>query len=317
MPAFRIQAKTFVLTYPQATNIPDKEDLHNFLLNFFPSKLVTGKEYHEDGNQHFHAVIHFNERRDIRDAHYFDFMDHHPNIQSCRSIARAVAYATKDGDYINLGFDIAQEQEDVFTVVREEVNQSTNATEAITNTISRTGTRGLRMYHQIASYIERIMRPTAVHFPMRPYPEAFRIMDPYLLGVLTKFIADFSTGRGERGDRRSLWLTGDTRLGKTVLARSLGNHWYMGSGWNIENYDDEAEYGVLDDIPWETLKYNYKGLMGLQLDVVVTDKYKKKTTILGGRPVIIITNDLPEFSETEWRWLAGNVTFAPITTKLF
>ena len=120
-----------------------------------------------------------------------------------------------------------------------------------------------------------------------------------------------------RGDRKSLWIYGPSRLGKTVLARSLGYHWYMQGAWNVDAYDDEADYGVLDDIPWENLQRYYKGLLGIQMDVTVTDKYKKKSVITHGRPVIVITNELPTFTVAEAAWLETNVVFHFINDKLY
>lgn len=313
----RFQGKTFLLTYAQAERIESKEALHEHLLTFLPEKLITCRETHADGGVHYHAVLRFTARQDFRDERRFDWQGHHPNIASVAAPKKAVEYVAKDGDYINHGFTIEAQQEDIFTVLNEEIQLGTNAKEVIRNTIARTGTRGLRLYNQIAAYTDRMMRPIAKHQPLKQYPQDFRILDPLLLGYITSFINDFQQGSGERGNRKSLWMHGPSRLGKTVLARSLGTHWYMGGGWNVKNFDDDADYGVMDDLTWDQLKYNYKGLLGLQLDVVVTDKYQHKSNIRGGRPVIVLTNVLPDFTAEEWAWLAANVNFVGIGTKLY
>lgn len=173
------------------------------------------------------------------------------------------------------------------------------------------------MYMQISGYVDRMMKPSAIHLPVKVFPGEFRIRCPFLAGVITQFIEDASVGRADRGNRRSLWLHGPSRYGKTVLARSLGIHWYMNGGWNVDNLDDDADYGVLDDLTWDQLKYNYRGMLGLQRDVVVTDKYKKKSNVKGGRPVIVLTNELPEFTNYELAWLAINVTFVEIAEQLY
>ncbi len=312
----RFQGKTFLLTYAQAERIESKEALHEHLLTFLPEKLITCRETHANGGVHYHAVLQFATRQDFRDERRFDWQEHHPNIVVARAPKRAVEYVAKDGDYINVGFNIERTL-DVFEVLNEEIQSSANATEAIRNTIARTGTRGLRLYNQIAAYTDRMMRATAKYDPLLAYPRDFRILDPLLLGYIAAFINDFQAGAGPRGNRKSLWMHGPSRLGKTMLARSLGTHWYMGGGWNVDNFDDTAEYGVLDDLTWDQLKYNYKGMLGLQLDVVVTDKYKKKSNIRGGRPVIVLTNVLPDFTAEEWAWLATNVNFVGIASKLY
>jgi len=305
------------LTYAQADRIASKEALHEWLLTYFPQKLITCREQHENGGVHYHAVLQFATRQDFRDERRFDWQGHHPNIVTVRAPKRAVEYVAKDGDYINMGFTIEALKEDIYEVLAEEIGLNTNPTEVVRNTIGRTGTAGLRLYNQIASYADRMMRPRAMHLPKKIYPEEFRIADPFLLGCITAFIQDVAVGRGDRDNRKSLWIHGPSRLGKTVLARSLGTHWYMNGGWNIENFDDDAEYGVLDDLTWDQLKYNYKGMLGLQQDVVVTDKYKKKSNIKGGRPVIVLTNTLPDFTADEWAWLGVNVTFVAVINRLY
>ena len=91
----------------------------------------------------------------------------------------------------------------------------------------------------------------------------------------------------------------------------------MGFAWNVDNFDDSAEYGVLDDLSWDQLKYNYKGMLGCQRDIVVTDKYRHKRTIRHGRQVIVCTNALPDFEEHERGWLEANVKFVHIESKLY
>ena len=59
---FRIAAKTFLLTYPQANDIPTKEFLNDFLRtrgDVPPIALMVCRELHADGNQHYHAVIQY------------------------------------------------------------------------------------------------------------------------------------------------------------------------------------------------------------------------------------------------------------------
>lgn len=314
---FRVHAKNIFLTYPQAFNIISKELLHAFLMSKGPTKCIVSREEHQDGNQHFHCLLGWDDKKNIQSATYFDYQGHHPNIQAARNTRKTIKYIIKENDYINEGWIIQEDAEDIFEVLHELVQAGGQATEIIRETIGRTGTRGLKLYNQIAAYADRMTRPQVVYMQKKDYPADFRVMDIALLAKIQAFIADFMQGSTERGNRKSLWLYGPSRLGKTVLARSLGMHWYMCSAWNIEQYSDDAEYGVLDDIAWESLKFYYKGIMGMQQDVTVTDKYKKKSVIKGGRPVIIVTNELPDFTANEWTWLNANVSFHHVATALF
>ena len=184
----------------------------------------------------------------------------------------------------------------------EEIGCNNDTTECIMRIIQRSGIKGLRMYHQIAAFVDRMAKPVMLHEPLRDFnatnfPGLFR--DVHLLGIFTGFRLQLFADNDERLGRKSLWITGASRLGKTVLARSLGEHWYMNSSWNLEAHDDRASYGILDDIEWESMKRYYKGILGCQTDITVTDKYKKKSKIRHGVPVIVITNNLPDFTAEE------------------
>lgn len=315
---FRICGKYIFLTYAQAERIPTKEDLFAFLRDKHPTKIVVAKEDHQDGGQHFHALLYFAREFDSRNVAVFDFMGHHPNIQKAGAPKRTLAYVVKDGDYVNIGFTMPEaEKEDLFTVIQEEMETGNEPTAVIRAVMARTGTAGLRLYNNVAAYIDRVMVPSVVHQPRRDWILAFPVLGPELTLALTQFVEDVAVGFGDRGERKSLWITGPSRLGKTDLARSLGTHWYMCTAWNVDCYSDNAEYGVLDDIEWPGLQRYYKGIMGLQAHVTVTDKYKKKSVIRGGKPVIILSNELPVFTVQEALWLEANVNFVHVGRRLY
>lgn len=316
--AFRFQGKYAFLTYAQADGL-SKDAIIWALRDKVPSPeaWAVGEEEHQDGGKHFHAILRYAERVDIRDARFWDVEGFHPNIQSARGWKQVLQYCIKGGDYISDGFEVGQVKVDIFTVVKEEVARDGTVTECITAIMERTGTAGLRLYNQIQGYVERVKKPLAVHQIKKYYPDDFLAVDDVLGGHLHKFLTDMAMGPGMRGNRKSLWIYGPSRMGKTVLARSLGSHWYMMGAWNVECYDDRADYGVMDDIDWDNLKRYYKGIMGLQQDVTVTDKYKKKSVINGGRPVIMVSNALPTFTVDEAAWLERNVSFHYVGTPVF
>ncbi|AUM61783.1 Rep [uncultured virus] len=317
-PMFRLQGKHIFLTYAQAERIENKETLLWALRDKIPSPTAwaIGKENHADGGVHYHVLLGYENRIDIRDMRFYDVEGHHPNAQSVRSTKNVLTYVTKEGDTLIHNFNQVRD-EDIYEALIDEILMNTNATDAIKGVLARTGTKGLRLFNQIQGYTDRMMRPSAKHSALEVYPDAFPGVDDQLGAKLLKFNQDVAKGVAYRGDRKSLWLYGPSRLGKTVLARSLGTHWYMLMQWNIDAHDDDAEYGVLDDIDWDSLKRYYKGMMGCQSDITVTDKYKKKTIIQHGRPVIILTNELPIFSVAEASWLEANVVFHYVGHKLY
>lgn len=317
---FRVQGKHIFLTYPQADWIESREVLLWELRNKIPTptKWAVAEERHGDGAKHYHVLLSYEPRVDIRDERFWDVAGRHPNIQAARNWKQVLAYVLKeDQEPLVHGFARPEEEVDIWTVVREEMGHHDNPTRALEVIIDRTGTKGLKLYNQIAAFVDRMMRVKAMHTPVMNWPLDFLLVDVVLDNKIARFMQDFAAGSGPREGRKSLWLTGASRMGKTMLARSLGNHWYMNGSWNVDCYDDQADYGILDDIPWESMQRYYKGILDLQMDITVTDKYKKKSVIKHGKPVIMITNELPIFSLYESTWLEANVEFHHVTERLY
>lgn len=88
-------------------------------------------------------------------------------------------------------------------------------------------------------------------------------------------------------------VIGKTRLGKTVWARSLGNHIYWNGIGTISSCDwVGASYIVVDDTEWEFFKCK-KQLLGAQYQFSSTEKYRAITTITFGKPCIYLCNEDP------------------------
>lgn len=117
-------------------------------------------------------------------------------------------------------------------------------------------------------------------------------------------------------------MYGQTRLGKTLWARSLATHAYFGGLFSLDEPLDGAEYAVFDDLQggfefW----HSYKFWLGAQTQFYATDKYKGKKLINWGRPSIYICNDHPFANanalKIDTNWIEGNCEIVEITTPLF
>lgn len=118
---------------------------------------------------------------------------------------------------------------------------------------------------------------------------------------------------------KSLIIWGDSRLGKTLWARSLGEHAYFGGLYSMDEPIHEARYGVFDDIMGGLDFFpGYKQWLGGQKCFYVTDKYKGKKYIEWGRPAIWVANADPRGAKTaDIEWLEANCTIVRITTPIF
>jgi len=92
---------------------------------------------------------------------------------------------------------------------------------------------------------------------------------------------------------------------------------YWNGQFNIDDWNDNAKYAVLDDLNIQFLP-NYKFWFGAQKSGVLTDKYRKKRTVEWGRPLIWVGNDDPRrASNVDYEWMLLNTIFVEITEPLF
>lgn len=107
---FRIQSKSFVLTYSnceqQNWQVFDKEALLQHIKDLGrmePTSIAVCQEAHQDGSTHFHALVVYPRRKDIGNPLYFDYHGVHPTIEKCRSIEASLIYIKKDGNFLTFG----------------------------------------------------------------------------------------------------------------------------------------------------------------------------------------------------------------------
>lgn len=102
---FRVDAKNFAITFPATSALPfNKHELLDHL-STLPGVNYTlvCKELHESGVPHYHALVMFSRRKNIRDPRFFDFMGAHANVQAVRNLRQWIDYVKKDGDFCEHG----------------------------------------------------------------------------------------------------------------------------------------------------------------------------------------------------------------------
>lgn len=117
---------------------------------------------------------------------------------------------------------------------------------------------------------------------------------------------------------KALVLLGRSRMGKSQWARSLGDHCYFHSLFNIDDFRDDASYAVFDDIDFEHFPH-YKAWFGGHEDpITITGKYRAHKTITWGKPVIWVNNfDIRNSLRVDREWLDDNCVFVDVQTPLF
>lgn len=304
----RFQSAQYFLTYPRCDE--GIESLWAYLITYEPNgakpvKLLIAEETHEDGGKHLHAYVKYNEKLNSRNPRLFDFNGHHGNYQTARSAKAVIGYCTKDGNY-KANFDIK-----VKISIKQLIEECSSPDQFINEVVSHCPDLAIRSFSNVRSLAEWKFRVGAAKEPLRPLTE-FEIPD-----AVTGWITDLENHTVGERDMQCLWLWGPSRLGKTQLARSIGKHIYIQGIWNFDNLSDDAKYCVIDDVEWDSIKYNMRQLVGIQSDVTFTGKYKRPTTFKWGIPTIFVTNELPIFSFSEQTYMDVNCLFVHIKDKLF
>lgn len=119
----------------------------------------------------------------------------------------------------------------------------------------------------------------------------------------------------------SLFLGGNTRIGKTSWIRSLGSHSYFHGSFNIDEYVDGAMYHVWDEFVWKFLPQR-RSWFSSQLRIGINPKYgKPRTLVIGGAPSIFLYNadndPYLDMLPAEKDFINGNVKNIWLTKALF
>jgi len=89
---------------------------------------------------------------------------------------------------------------------------------------------------------------------------------------------------------------------------------------NLDVWDPQAEYIILDDIEWEYLP-SKKPFFGAQREFTLTDKYRKKRKVLWGKPCIYLFNPdadpMPKLQGAERSWYEGNTVLIRLNGNLY
>ena len=279
------------------------EDFRDALLQvvwdkgWIADKWIVAREYHENGEPHFHAYIKLDKKINLKDPRAFDlaYEDavYHPNIQGTRSDKKVINYVKKDGDWIS-NFWKPPVWEEIF---KPEVT----VPQALEMLVARAPRDMAINGDKIEANVKRLKKVHVDYVPRYP-ADSFKIPD----AIKDWLDSDFHlTNRA-----RALILIGGTRLGKTEWARSLGNHIYMQGAFNLDKWKDDADYNVLDDLKWKYIP-NAKQLLCCKGESELTDKYRAKKTVMVNKPCIVLWNpdsDIEGFDPEEEYWRVNAVT---------
>lgn len=318
-----IKSKHWFLTFPQCDLEPEQFN-DSFWANTHISEcigFVISREQHADGGWHYHCAVYFEKTKRIRSLSAFDLVHNgrsfHGNYQPIRRIRENYDYITKDGDYfedISAVDELNSRHEISYWELALQAKNKTDALSVIRRNNPREYTLRLRdleyAYDKHFAVREELAGPAYSRASFTNVPEA---LDEWVWSNVTS----------EPGRKRSLFLIGPSRTGKTSWARSLGEHIYCMSQLvpsAIKNKPKDVEFIILDDIEQNTLDKSQLGsiwrtIVGCQQYLTINEKYKPQETINWNIASIWCLNKMLNFSDPDF--VNINATIINITECLY
>lgn len=310
---FTKRSKEFGLTYADAYG-STKDLVFDYLKNMEVATLkadmvlLAEEVGHSTGKRHYHGYVHF-PRKVTVDESTFDCFGMHCHIDNVKrtsnkkSILPMVKYLTKEDQHPLSTFDwrrIVQEGssnecnsrgEPDWTGYLEKGFYQDQVMDQLIN--DGFASKLANRYFNWSGFIKAKFpsRPKDEYVPNEDFtwnlPEELTMWKYQFKGWMDLY----KTGYWTRP--KSLILIGPSRSGKTEWARSLGKHMYFNNLLNLDDWNEDADYIILDDFSSDILKYlpSWKCFFGGQKQFVLTDKYRGKKTVHWGKPMIWLSNE--------------------------
>ena len=119
-PIFNLKSKTYFLTYKGISTSGEKiskMSLANYLLTSNPNdlkvkpvKYLICEQMYDSGEPHFHCILIYDRRKEIKNQTFYDYLGIHPNIQPMRNMRAALDYVYKQDPTPYTNMNIAQER---------------------------------------------------------------------------------------------------------------------------------------------------------------------------------------------------------------
>lgn len=313
------------LTYPQANGLT-KIEVEDFFINWRyqdrngeeikVDKYLIALESHQPtdldkiGGIHFHVYVKFTKILRARDTTLFDIEDmmgetYHPHIDKVRGVKNMIQYCTKEDEVPFANFDYKLNGKKNEIDWEEVYNTEFDSAQAFLDYMKKNHP-GYYTNHYIPL---REIANDNYGSKIKPFIPKYTVFNN--VPFACKAWVDNYLHNNELDRPLSLILVGETRTGKTAWARSLGRHMYFGEYFNLDCWDDDAEYAIFDDFDKEGKKLEeyfpqWKCWFGAQEEFTVTDKYRRKQSVKWGKPIIFITNNEIECSSKTLDYIRKN-----------
>lgn len=222
---FRAQYKTFGLTYSQCPL--EKKEIMDFIMTKVEvEEYYVVRETHKDGNFHIHLWMSLVNKPNIKNCKYFDYKGHHCNI------------GKKNRSWVHNY--LKKQDKDPYTNIPDgyiELAKGGKLSEALLL---------FQQLHPKEYVINKIRVDSNLRSLARP-PRLDKIF-PLKTDIKLEDHWDQTT---------SLWIVGDTRLGKTEYVKSYIHNVWKKSFFRVTHIDGLKKYSGEDYIIYDDLSFNH------------------------------------------------------------
>lgn len=296
-----------------------KEQAVENLVRLFPPLewYIVCQEKHKDGSLHLHLALSFQEQFSSRDMKVFDkICGQHGNYQVMRNVRNAVAYVTKEGDFLCHGIDpnaILQKKSGKFDEIAKQIMEGKTFKEiAYENP-------GFVMHHkrkieEYQMWCKRHREEEKKEWVKISTEDIQDLNTPEEMSIACWLNLNIREPREFR--QAQLYIHGPPKMGKSTLCQKLDQFLKIYYVPRDEDFYDEYEDGVYDMIVFDEFTNTKKmQFMNQMLDGQTFYLRKKGGQILKKQnlPVMILSN----FSlEQNYKKLEEKGMLEPLRSRL-
>nr|AIY33294.1 replication-associated protein [Sugarcane streak virus] len=292
------------LTYSRCPLEPEAigRTIWSLIAHWTPVYILAVRETHEDGGFHVHVLAQSAKPVYTLNPGFFDIEGYHPNIQSAKSSNKVKAYILKNPviqwekgtfiprktSFLGDSTEPNSKKQSKDDIMRDIIEHSTNKQEYL-SMIQKALPYEWATKLQYFEYSANKLFPDIQEIYTSPFPQSTPTLhDPTAINTWLQNNL-YQVSNSNR--KLSLYILGPTRTGKSSWARSLGRHNYWQNNVDWSSYDEDAEYNIIDDIPFKYCPC-WKQLIGCQKDYIVNPKYgKRKRVATKSIPTMVLANE--------------------------
>lgn len=253
----RLLANSYFLTWPR--NNTDKNVIMRNILDKWQNKIswaVVCHEYHNDGGNHLHAIIHFIIKKDTTHSKLDKITGKHGNYQGARQPLAVLKYVIKDNDYVEYNINAMEKaleyqkkQRNIGIKITELIKEGNSFRQIEEQEPGYCLTNAVKVENRIN---REIMYKAQDIRPIPPFTFTVKSISDDERNIISaqkiETWLNMNIGKVRRLKQPQLYLWGKTNVGKTQVKRDLKLFGFLHYKFPHEFFFDLYQDGYYDYI---------------------------------------------------------------------